>query len=156
MARPLPPLLAALVGLTALAACSDDAPDDPPPAPAETTVQSNESDREVLLPEAGGEAEVDTSGAASVTVEGQTVPTRAVVTEIENGDRACYVTVRTDGGSSETIFADYSLCDTDGLLGRRVQIEYAPGTVMAASCEGDPDCLDTEAVALAVAAEVID
>lgn len=154
MARPLPLVLALLAGLTALAACADDAPDDPPPAPAETTVQSNESDGSVLLPEAGGE--VDTTGAPEVTIEGQTVPTRAVVTEIENGDRACYVTVRTDSGSSETVFADYSLCDTDGLLGHRVQIEYAPGTVMAASCGGDPDCLDTETVALAVAAEVID
>ena len=157
MARLLP--LALAVGLTAFGGCADHAPDATTTATsgsAETTVQSNESDQEVLLPEAGGEVEVDTSRAAEVTLEGETVPTRAVVTEIESEDRSCYVTLRTDDGDSETVYADYSLCDTDGLIGRRVQIEYAPGTVMAASCEADPDCLETESVALAVAAEVID
>lgn len=146
--------LLSLVLAAALVGCADDAPDDSPPASAETTVRSNESDGSVLLPEAGGE--VDTTGAASVTVEGQTVPTRAVVTAIENSDQSCFVTLRTDTGAEETVHADYSLCDTDGLEGRRVQIAYAPSTILAASCEGDPDCLDTEAVALAVAADVID
>lgn len=136
--------------------CSDDIPEDRAADPAgETRVQSNETET-VALPEAGGEVEADTTGPASVTVEGATVPTRAVVTDIESGDRACYVTLRTDGGGSETVFADYSLCDTDGLLNRRVQIEYEPGTVLAESCEGDAECLDTETVALAVAAEPID
>ncbi|MEM1116295.1 MAG: hypothetical protein AAF845_03980 [Bacteroidota bacterium] len=150
--------LLSLVLAVALVGCAEDTPDASPAdavdMEADIAVVSNESDGGVLLPEAGGE--VDTTGAASVTVEGQTVPTRAVVAEIESSDTACLVTLRTDGGGSETVHADYSLCDTDGLEGRRVQIDYAPSTVLAASCGGDPGCLDTETVALAVAADVID
>ena len=47
------------------------------------------------------------------------------------------------------------MCDSDVIVDRRVQIEYEEAGIMAESCEGDLDCLDTETVALAVVAEPI-
>ena len=150
---PLRPFVLALALVAA--GCADDAPGPGPSAtPAgDADVQSNET------PDADGpalEATADTTGPAEVTVAGQTVPARAVVTAMEAGDRACMVTLRTDAGAAQTVFADYSVCDSDAIEGRRVQIEYAPDEIMAASCDGDPECLDSETVALAVVATPID
>ncbi len=149
MARSLPLcLLLVLVGCAA-----DDAAPDDTAYNLDPTVQSNES-ADVAAPDIGV-AEVDTTGPAQTTVAGQTVPTRAVVTDVVAGDRACTLTLRTDAGTSTTVFGDFSLCETDGLMGRRIQIEYAPDDVLAASCDGDPTCLETETVAMAVAADRI-
>ena len=118
----------------------------------DVAVQSNET------PDAAAPdlvADVDTTGPAVVEVAGQTVPTRAVVTDIQSGDRACSLTLRQDGGATATIRADYSVCDSDAIVDRRVQIVYEPADLMAASCGGDPDCLETETVPLAVVAEPI-
>ncbi len=134
--------------------CADDGtPPEDTAADLDPTVQSNES-ADVAAPDIGV-AEVDTTGPAQVTVAGRTVPTRAVVTEVEAGDRACYLTLRTDDGGSTTVFGDFSLCETNGLMGRRIQIAYAPDDILAASCQGDPDCLETETVPMAVAADRI-
>ena len=135
--------------------CAPDATDDASaPNTGEVEVQSNETT------EANGPAidavAVDTTGPARVEVAGQSVPARGVVTDMESGDVSCYLTVRTDGGATETVQADYSVCDSNVILDRRVQIEYVEGDVMAESCEGDPECLDFETVALAVVAEPIE
>ena len=116
-------------------------------------VQSNET-ADVAAPEP--EAAADTTGPAVVTVAGRSVPARAVVTGIESVDAACTLTLRTDDGGAEAINADRSVCDSDVIMNRRVQIDYQESDIMAASCDGDPDCLDTETVALAVVAEPID
>ena len=121
-------------------------------ATGEVSVQSNET------PDAAAPdlvADVDTTGPATVEIAGQTVPTRAVVTDIESGDRACYLTLRQDDGAPTTVHADYSVCDSNVIVDRRVQIAYEPADLMAASCEGDPDCLETTTVPLAVIAEPI-
>lgn len=120
----------------------------------EVEVQSNETPN-AAVPDLDAVADVDTTGAPSVTIAGETVPTRAVVTDIESGDRACTLTLRTDGGALQTVQADYSVCDSDAIVDRRVQIEYQESSIMADSCLGDPDCLDTKTVALAVVAEPI-
>lgn len=135
--------------------CADDAAPEEASGSVdgEVEVQSNETPN-AEAPQM--DAVADTTGPASVTVAGETVPTRAVVTDIESGDRACYLTLRTDGGGAETVSADYSVCDSNVIVGRRVQIDYEPSDVMAASCQGDPDCLETETVALAILARPID
>ncbi len=146
------PLLLAL----AVAGCAADTPETEADATGEVDVRSNESDEATAVDNPDLVADVDTTGPARVTVAGATVPARGVVTDIESGDRSCYITLRTDDGASETVHADYSVCDTNVIEGRRVQIEYAPDDILAPSCEGDPDCLDTETVALAVIATPID
>ncbi len=102
------------------------------------------------------EVDVDTTGPARVEVAGETLPTRGVARNIESGDRACYLTVQEDGGASTTVMADYSVCDSNAILDRRVYLEYAANDVIAASCEGDPDCLETETVAMVIVATPID
>ena len=124
------------------------------PTEGEVEVVSNEVLDGAAAP--GLEAEVDTTGPARIEVAGVSVPTRAVATDIESGDRACYVMLREDSGAATTVTADYSVCNSDVIIGRRVQLEYEPGTVMAESCGGDPDCLDTESAAIAVSAVPID
>jgi hypothetical protein len=142
-----------------LAACGDAA--DAPGAAAtpnsadglDTEVVSNETDAPVAPPNEAIGPVADTSGAATVVVAGDTVPRRGVVTDLDAGSELCTLTVRTDGGGTAEIYGDYSLCETDGLVGQRVQLAYAPAQVPAASCGGDPACLETQTVALAVVAE---
>ena len=142
-----------LVLALAVAGCASGDSDPEGATRVDGEVQSNET-TEAAEPALDGAA--DTTGPATVTVAGATVPTRGVVTDMESGDRACYVTLRTDDGAEQTVFADYSVCDSNAILDRRVQIEYAPDDVAAESCQGDPECLDTETVALAVVAMPID
>lgn len=146
-------LLVVLASGSAVGCAGDDGAPDDTAADLDPTVRSNES-ADVEAPSIGV-AEVDTTGPAQVTVAGTTVPTRAVVTDVVAGDRACYLTLRTDDGGSTTVYGDFSLCESDGLMNRRIQIEYAPETILAASCDGDPECLETEMVAMAVAADRI-
>ena len=143
------------LALVAVGCATDPGESDAAPIPGEVEVQSNET-TEAADPALDAAAEVDTTGPARAELAGVTVPTRGVVTDMESGDVSCYITLRTDGGATETVHADYSVCDSNAIIGRRVQVEYVEGDVLAASCEGDPECLETETVALAVVAEPID
>lgn len=142
------------LALVTAGCASEPADEADTPTAGNVEVQSNET-TEARAPDLDAEAEVDTTGPPQVTLVGTTVPTRGVVTDIESGDISCYLTVRTDDGATETVHADYSVCDSDVILERRVQIEYVPGQVAAESCQGDPECLETETVPLAVVAEPI-
>ncbi|MDT0632046.1 hypothetical protein RQM47_01225 [Rubrivirga sp. S365] len=155
MTRPL--ALPALAALAALAACTDAPPEGaaataPPPGAVE--VVSNESDA-AETPARPAPAAVDTTLPPTVTVAGQTVPRRAFVEDVEAGERVCHLTLRTDGGGVEQVMGDFSLCEGQAIQGERVQIEYATDVVPAASCVGDPDCLETETVPFAVVVDVI-
>ena len=143
------------LSLIAIGCASDPGENGGAPIPGEVEVQSNET-TEAADPALAAEAEVDTTGPARLELAGESVPTRGVVTDMESGDVSCYLTVRTDDGVTATVHADYSVCDSNAIVDRRVQIEYVEGDVLADSCEGDPECLDTETVALAVVAEPID
>lgn len=143
------------LALVAVGCASEPGEGEAAPIPGEVEVQSNET-TEAADPTLAADAEVDTTGPARIELAGASVPTRGVVTDMESGDVSCYLTVRTDDGAEETVHADYSVCDSNAIVDRRVQIEYVEGDVLADSCEGDPECLDTETVALAVVAEPID
>lgn len=143
------------LALVAVGCASEPGEGEEAPIPGEVEVQSNET-TEAADPTLAADAEVDTTGPARIELAGASVPTRGVVTDMESGDVSCYLTVRTDDGAEETVHADYSVCDSNAIVDRRVQIEYVEGDVLADSCEGDPECLDTETVALAVVAEPID
>jgi hypothetical protein len=71
------------------------------------------------------------------------------------GDASCYLEVRGADGASRTLPGDFELCpgggqDASALVGERVAVDTRPGQVMAASCQGDPECPDHDAVALVV------
>ena len=129
------PLLALAV-LAALAACGSD------PAPGATTDTAPDGSNPA--------ASTDSIPAASIRTDTASVdydrPVRLV--SMENGDRACYLNVRTDGGAERTEFGDFRLCESDEFVGQRVLLTATPSQVQAASCQGDPDCPDSEPVNL--------
>jgi hypothetical protein len=53
-----------------------------------------------------------------------------------------------------TQYADFEICEQD-LVGQRVELIYEAANIQAASCEGDPDCRQTEEVMLIVEVQVI-
>ena len=74
--------------------------------------------------------------------------------ELQNGDRACYVVVDVDG-ADQSIEGDFELCpgaskDASALIGQRVTWTTEKAKVQAASCEGNPDCADSDEVDLIV------
>lgn len=129
------PLLALAV-LAALAACGSD------PAPGATTDAAPDGSNPA--------ASTDSIPAASIRTDTASVdydrPVRLV--SMENGDRACYLTVRPDGEPERTDLADFPFCERTDLVGQRVVLTVTPSEVMAESCEGDPACTDTEPVNL--------
>lgn len=78
-------------------------------------------------------------------------PARATLLEATAGDIACYLSLRLPDGEQVEQMADFALCEAPPPRGRELHWEYRSERVAAASCEGDPECTDSESVALAVA-----
>lgn len=109
--------------------------------------------------ETAGDASPDASNPVAST---DTIPESAMRTDsagvdydlpvtlvsLEAGDRACYLTVQPAGGPERTEMADFRMCEGTELVGRRVLLTVTPSQVQAASCQGDPECPDTEQVNL--------
>lgn len=92
---------------------------------------------------------------ATVKVGNATKIAVGTVTSLDNGDIACYVHLRDDAGKSFTEKADFDICfQKPSLVGKRVTLTYKLEKVMAASCQGDPDCKATETVPLIVTASI--
>ena len=77
------------------------------------------------------------------------------IQSLNSGDRACYVEIVDDQGEQSTEFADFEICQQQDLIGHRVQLTYASSEIMAASCQGNPECIETETVMLITKAEVL-
>jgi hypothetical protein len=78
-----------------------------------------------------------------------------VLTALEAGDRACYVTVTAADGE-RSLEGDFELCaggasDATSMIGQPVTWQTRRERVQAASCQGNPDCPDSEEVDLVVA-----
>ena len=93
-------------------------------------------------------ASADESTAPSQRKTGAKKPEVALVKGMEAGDVACYVTLVDAKGKETTQMADFSICEMNALIGKRVQIMRTKTNVMAESCQGNPDCTDTETVNL--------
>lgn len=74
-------------------------------------------------------------------------PTWTLV-EVSQGDAACYVVVRGDDGAEVTHPGTFDLCtpENEALMGSPVTLTIEKIDMMAASCDGDPECPDTESV----------
>ncbi|WP_155523999.1 hypothetical protein [Nodosilinea nodulosa] len=81
-------------------------------------------------------------------------PATGTIQRLNAGDRACYVDVVNDQGQKFTEFANFEICEQN-LVGQRVQLTYESGNIQAASCQGNPDCAETETVMLITQAQVI-
>lgn len=94
--------------------------------------------------------------AATITIGGQIKNTIGTVVDANQGDVACYLTLKDDAGKSFDESADFDLCTTNRLRkGQRVQLTYGMVNVQSAACQGNPDCKKTDRIALVTYAKVI-
>ncbi|PSN17722.1 hypothetical protein C7271_16260 [filamentous cyanobacterium CCP5] len=82
-------------------------------------------------------------------------PEIGTVQALTAGDRACYVDLIDEAGEQITELAAFEICQQD-LVGQQVQLSYETVNILAASCQGNPDCGETETVRLISQAEVIE
>lgn len=85
--------------------------------------------------------------AATVSIGGQTKNTTGTLIDVNQGDIACYLSLRDDAGKPFKESADFDLCNNK-LKGQRVQLGYSMANVQAASCQGDPNCKKSDRIAL--------
>ena len=94
--------------------------------------------------------------AASVAVGQQRKLAHGVVLGLERGDVACYIELADDAGRVVREMADFALCDASARLsGQRVTLSYTPTRVMAAACQGNTACTQTELVNLVTRAQSV-
>lgn len=94
---------------------------------------------------------------ATVAVGGALKPTIGTVVSLENADTACNVEFKLDDGRRVSEAADFDLCFQEpSLVGRRVALTWTTANVQAESCGGDPECSDSERIALISAARIVD
>jgi hypothetical protein len=90
----------------------------------------------------------------TVTVGGEKKRAFGTPTAFQNGDTACYVTLKDDRGAAFDELADFDLCAMEkSLKGKRLALTYKTARVMAASCQGNPDCKKSETVVLIASAK---
>jgi hypothetical protein len=73
----------------------------------------------------------------------------ATVDELVPGDTACHLELTDDSGRMHSEMAGFELCERPGAWrGQRVQLTYTLARVMAAACQGDTRCRQTDTVPL--------
>lgn len=78
-----------------------------------------------------------------------------VVRELTLGDRACYLQIENAQGVLSEEMGEMSLCERTELVGRTVLLTFGMASVAAESCQGDPECSDTESVSLVQAIDLV-
>lgn len=94
---------------------------------------------EVPAPPAAPAAEAPAAPAAEPAGEGPKL------VSLVSGDTACYATFLENGVERQEL-ATFEMCEHQDLVGSVVTITKEKANVMAASCQGDPECKDTEEV----------
>lgn len=74
-------------------------------------------------------------------------PSSGIIRELTLGDRTCYIAIDQNGEVSESM-AFMELCERDDLIGQFATFEHKAAEVSAMSCQGDPECAETETVLL--------
>lgn len=90
-----------------------------------------------------------------VKIGNETKNTSGVLIGLQSGDVACYLTLKDQKGKEFTELATFELCEMTQLVGKRVRLSYRIESVLADSCQGDPECKDTQKVALVNAIKVL-
>lgn len=103
------------------------------------------------------EAAVESVSADDTTVVGMAIPDSKPVTieSLTPGDRSCYLDVRSETGKVSTEMADFGMCERDDLIGRQVILTRSLSMILAESCDGNPECTDTEQVMLVLGADPV-
>ena len=69
-----------------------------------------------------------------------------VIISAEVDDIACYLQIKDDAGKVHEELASFDLCEDKNLLNKPSEFIYERTSVMAASCDENPECDDTEMV----------
>jgi hypothetical protein len=93
-------------------------------------------------------ADTNVASVAPFVPEGK-VASGVIVSAVE-GDIACYLQIKDDSGMMHDEMASSDLCEAPALLNQPSEFDYERANVMAASCEGNPECTDTDVVWLIV------
>lgn len=78
------------------------------------------------------------------------MPETALLTDLEQGDVSCYLALTPEDSEPVYVSAAFELCEQTDLIGSAVRLVYEEASVLAASCEGDMDCGESDIVMLAV------
>ncbi len=79
------------------------------------------------------------------------------VKSVENGDRICYLGLNDSEGNSFDAMAVFEVCLNENVLkGRKIFLTYDLVSIMAESCQGNPECSDTVDEVVAVDAKILD
>ncbi len=78
----------------------------------------------------------------------------ATVITLQNADTACNVELQFENAGPEIWLADFAICQQQ-LQGKRVRFKTKKSKVIAASCQGDPACTESEEVDLIVSVEIV-
>jgi hypothetical protein len=82
--------------------------------------------------------------APCATAEPEPAPSEAlaaaVLLELQAGDVACYLILRTEDGRELHTRGTFEVCERSDLLGRRVTFTHGAARVLADDCGGDPEC----------------
>ena len=82
-------------------------------------------------------------------------PEVVVVRGLTQGDRACYMELEDAKGQRSEEEASFEICEQAQLVGQRVQLTREPTSILAMSCQGDPECTQRDTVDLIITAEVV-
>jgi hypothetical protein len=86
---------------------------------------------------------------ATVEVGGRIKKAFGTVTDLQNGDTACSMTLKDDRGEEFMESGDFALCfQKPSLIGKRVALSYEVANVLAAQCLGDVNCGKSDRIAL--------
>ena len=88
-------------------------------------------------PDVDSDAQTDPSDERTVTL-----------LALSQGDRACYLTVDDGSGVEREELAVFELCSRNDLVGREIRLNTRLAPVQALSCAGDPDCTESDTVAI--------
>ena len=132
-------VLATMTGLLTTGCSSSKSPASETPA---TEAPAAEAATETL----------PTAGEPTATGAGATTSGRGKLIALQSGDAACYIELETSG-NSVSLPGSFELCvggsaDATALVGATVEYTTERGKILAPTCQGSPDCPDSEEVDL--------
>ncbi len=83
---------------------------------------------------------------AIASTDKPTSPQVVVITKMEHGDVACYLTFKNSAGKSQNVLGVHKICSQVELLNKRSKIRFNQAKVAGDKCEGDPQCKDLKTV----------
>jgi hypothetical protein len=78
-----------------------------------------------------------------------------VVRGLTMGDRACYIELEDGQGQRTQEEASFEICEQGQLVGQRVRLTREPTSILAMSCQGNPECTERDLVDLIIVVEVV-